>query len=427
MNEQKTDITIMLNQRITKSILYNLNWLRAAALLIQLLYLFWLEQSPLAAVWVVLTFQLIVVVNQFMVKKNASPQLLFINLIIDASLLTLYVYATGGAVNPLISLLFLPVVTSAAILNQIQSFIILLLANILYSLIWWSGNAEHQGHSFNEHILGMWLVFIGTSVLMFFVVGSLSRITQQQYSALERNKHKQVRDDHIMALGLAAADAAHQLNTPLSSLSVLLEDLSEANGHNADEETLVLMQQQVARCNLITQQMSKQYQQFKTQDFVAISLTEFVATALNKYRLIDPAVNIKVEKYQVELWESAYINSHIGLYSALLNIFDNAAKASNAAGESKKDMTFRVEVSIDLKKQICFLTITDFGNGLDSDFLAQYGISPYEHSQQGMGVGSLVSSASIERAGGELSIENNAEGGAKVIIKLPIHFVQEAV
>lgn len=404
---------------LSKQVALPLSWIRAAALLLQLVYLFWLGENPKPAIWAIMVFQLVILLNQFLSRKESSMKLLMSYLIADTILLATYVYLTGGASNPLISLLLLPIITASVLLCRKTSLAVLLVANVCYGLIWWNSqdSNHHMAHGFGDHLIGMWLVFVATSGLIYFILSYLSRINQQQQALIHQQRQRQVRDEHIMALGLSAADAAHQLNTPLSTLAVSLEDISE----QSDEEvmqTIELMQKQIERCNDITKNMATQYKQLSSQEFSVISVKALLDALVQKYRLLHPQTVLQLVNQNSNQCETAYIRSHLGLVSAILNILDNAAKAS----QLNQKNTVRMEVSFNNQalENLVNISIIDQGQGVEPNFYQHYGVLPSEASSKGMGIGSLVSSASIERVGGSLSIANDNDGGAIVTIRLPI-------
>lgn len=410
---------------LSKKISLPLSWIRAAALLLQLVYLFWLGESPKPIIWVIMVFQLVILLNQFLYQKESSMKLLMGYLIADTILLATYVYFTGGASNPLISLLLLPVITASVLLCTKTSLAVLLAANACYGLIWWNSQDtnHHMAHGFGDHLIGMWLVFVATSGLIYFIISYLSRINQQQQTLLHQQRQRQVRDEHIMALGLSAADAAHQLNTPLSTLAVSVEDLSEQSPDEV-ESTVQLMQQQIERCNEITRNMSTQYKQLSNQEFETISISQLLNSLIKNYRLLHPQTILNIDNKDSQDWQNLNIQSHIGLISAFLNILDNAAKASQVNDKDSIGLELALDkVAADKvanNKEVLIINITDQGEGVEHNFYQQYGLVPSEASDKGMGIGSLVSSASIERVGGTLLIANHENGGAKVTVTLPI-------
>jgi two-component system, sensor histidine kinase RegB len=65
-----------------------------------------------------------------------------------------------------------------------------------------------------------------------------------------------MRDQQLLAVATQAAGAAHELGTPLSTMSVLLKDLRrEHRGQPALQDDLALLQEQVKLCKDTLQQL----------------------------------------------------------------------------------------------------------------------------------------------------------------------------
>ncbi|HEY9031663.1 MAG TPA: ATP-binding protein [Kangiella sp.] len=399
-----------------QQIMTPLSWGRGIALLLQVLYLFWLQQLPSSVVWVILSVQTVILLHTLVISRATVSQLgIFIALLLDALLLIAYVYLTGGIANPLISLLLLPVATASLMLKPRYALSLLLIAIAGYSLLL-SLVSEHQTHhSFTSHLIGMWLVFIASALLLYYLVSRLVRATRNQQLKLEHQKQRQLRDDYLLALGVSAADAAHQLNTPLSSMAVMIDDMPESDDKS-------LMEQQISRCQKITQNIQQQFEQLKLRQYQTISVHDLLSQIAASFRLLHPEVRLELDTKSHS--ESAcnsnqyQLNSHLGFISALLNIMDNAAKASQL--NHKAHIKLASEISNNNShKSYLTLRIFDFGEGLAEHQLESYGFVPNLNSRQGMGTGSLISSASIELLEGAIQISNH-EQGALVTVSLPV-------
>lgn len=395
-----------------QQIMAPLSWGRGVALLLQALYLFWLQQLPSPVIWVILSAQAMILLHTLVASRGSVSELgFFVALLSDALLLVAYVYLTGGIVNPLISLLLLPVATASLMLRPRYSLSLLVVSIGGYSLLL-SQVSEHQAHhSFSSHLVGMWLVFIASAILLYYLVVRLVAATRAQQLELEQQKQRQLRDDYLLALGVAAADAAHQLNTPLSSMAVMVDDMPESDDKK-------LMEQQLCRCQKITQNIQQQFEQLKQRQYQTLSVGDLLSQVTSSFRLLHPEVSLELDT-QADCSSSQYqLNSHLGFISALLNIMDNAAKAS----QLNQQLHIRLSCEIDRNEsQQPYLTlrIFDFGDGLAEQQLENYGYVPNLNSQQGMGTGSLISSASIELMGGNIQIDNHCKG-AVVTVNLPI-------
>lgn len=401
-----------------QQIMAPLSWARGVALLLQALYLFWLQQLPSPVIWVILSAQAMILLHTLVASRGSVSELgIFIALLFDALLLIAYVYLTGGIANPLVSLLLLPVATASLMLRPCYALSLLVVSIAGYSLLL-SQVSEHQAHhSFSSHLVGMWLVFIASAILLYYLVVRLVAATRAQQLELEQQKQRQLRDDYLLALGVSAADAAHQLNTPLSSMAVMLDDMPES-----DDKTL--MEQQISRCQKITQNIQQQFEQLKQRQYQTLSVGDLLSQVTSSFRLLHPEVRLELDT-QADCDSNQYqLNSHLGFISALLNIMDNAAKASQLNQQSRISLSCEINRN-ESQQSYLILRIFDFGDGLAGQQLENYGYVPNLNSQQGMGTGSLISSASIELMDGTIEIANHAKG-AVVTVSLPIQWQASA-
>lgn len=404
----------MATSSFNQPILIPLSWARGVALFLQVLYLFWLQQLPSPVIWIILSAQAVTLLHTLVVSRTSvSEQAIFIALIFDALLLIAYVYLTGGIANPLISLLLLPVATASLMLRARYALSLLLIAIAGYSLLM-SQVSEHQAHqSFNSHLIGMWLVFIASAVLLYYLVVRLVAATRAQQRELEQQKQRQLRDDYLLALGVSAADAAHQLNTPLSSMAVLLDDMPDSDDKR-------LMEQQVSRCQDITLNIQQQFEQLKQRQYQTLTVDELLSQIASSFQLLHPDVRLElVQDGSSSSRSTQYcLDSHLGFISAILNLMDNAARASLQNSQHHIQLASKICES-DGEQPRLLLSVMDYGDGVGQQQIQSYGFIPSQQSQQGMGTGSLISNASIEMMGGTISIDNH-EQGAVVTISLPL-------
>lgn len=399
----------MHNKIFTQRILISLSWIRAAALMMQVLYLLVFISPIRLFVWTLLIVQVCLLLSSWIAQKRQhSEKTVLLHLLLDIVLLGGYIYFTGGTSNPLIYLLLLPLVTAAVALRQSLSLSVLILACLVYSGLYvFEQPQHHHASNYSSHLLGMWLVFVVSGGLLFYVGSYLSQAIRQQQIRIQHHERRQLRNDYLTALGVTAADAAHQLNTPLSTLAVLIEDIEASNDHRK------LMQQQIDRCQNITQSIQTQFEELKRSHYKGITSKEFLQQIVGSFRLLQPEVELEIESTLDDVW----IRTHVGLESALLNLLDNAAKASQQEGSNKVFLTNTTE------EGCCVIRIRDCGRGISKDFIEDYGWRPSHNDASSinarrMGIGTLISNASIEISGGQLSVKNNGSG-TTVTISLP--------
>ena len=104
----------------------------------------------------------------------------------------------------------------------------------------------------------------------------------------------------------------------------------------------------------------------------------------------------------------------------MINVLDNAADAS------PEDVTLRGYCT----KNTLLLEISDRGPGFSTDIHKQLGKTPVTTKTEGLGVGLYLAHATIQRLGGNLSINKREQGGTTLHITLPLlaeSFSQDAL
>ncbi len=100
------------------------------------------------------------------------------------------------------------------------------------------------------------------------------------------------------------------------------------------------------------------------------------------------------------------------------NLIKNAVEASNE--QDKSDLFVKTHL-LEINNQYwCLLELTDNGPGFPEDMLANI-FDPYvTNKPKGTGLGLAIVKKIIEEHGGSIVAENAPEGGAKIVIRLPV-------
>jgi len=146
---------------------------------------------------------------------------------VDIAALSWLLHLTGGETNPFVSLLVLPITLAAAALPLRHVAIVALLAAFCYlALIPWHVplpvTATEDGGDFSLHVIGMAINFVIMAAALSFFVTRLARMLRAHESEIQRERERALRDEGILAIATQAAGAAHELNTPLSTMRTLL-------------------------------------------------------------------------------------------------------------------------------------------------------------------------------------------------------------
>lgn len=356
-----------------------------------------------------------------------TQQELFWQLSLDIVGQSLLLYFTGGYTNPLVSIYLVIITTGAALLPSRQSWLLTTAAILAYSLLmnWYEPlgtvlNEEfrqgvpveshnHRQQMINLHLLGMWFTFVVSALLINYFVVIMARALRRQAEDIALNRERQLRDETIIAVALQAAGTAHELGTPLSTMAVLLADLQQEQKQNPELlSDLKLLRQQVDECK---NKLHRLIQSSHYTGVQSIDISLFLEQVLEQWRLVNPGIPIS---YSTPKWTGEPVIQHdLSLSQAVIALLDNAAKSC------RENITLSALIDEETNKVI--LRIDDQGSGISETIVQQAGtVILNSPDKTGMGLGLLLSCASIERLGGQVVLYNRPNGGVRTEITFPV-------
>ncbi len=360
-------------------------------------------------------------------ERPVSNIELFAQLCADVLALATVLYFSGGPTNPFVSLFLLPLVIAAATLPRSYTWGMAALTTLCYTLLMkyyvalplphemsamagmnhpmggMSMKGPPEENIFNLHVFGMWLGFMLSAAIIAFFVVKMAQAVRERDESLARAREETLRNERIVALGTLAAGAAHELGTPLSTMSVVIGELRhEANLPPDWHESLALLDGQVRNCRRILDKMLD-----NTHSEGGQPLGDFLNDTLEEWRLLRPATDCS---FRAENCGSAVLQKFDpALRAALLNLLNNAADASPE----------RIEVAARCSGTELTLTIFDHGPGLTPEAAARAGSAFFTTKESGRGLGLFLANATLERLGGKVRLFNR-EGGATTEVVLPL-------
>lgn len=334
----------------------------------------------------------------------------------DTLVLGYLLYFTGGASNPFITLLLVPIALSAATLSVRAILAVATLAGIAYLiLLRWHVPLPMPMHDdmhggFTLHVAGMGVNFVISALLLGFFVHRLAHDLRLQQLEIQRVRERALRDEGILAIATQAAGAAHELNTPLSTMRTLLPELRREHADDASlAEDLSLLEGQVDRCRTILREMVAFGKAQLSQEPERLSVAAFVHGCTERFQLLRPEAELALELD--ESTATIILRTPPGLRHALLNLLNNAADAS-ASRESHA-----VSLQIVSDAGWLHLNVRDHGPGFDD----RSALAPLGQSQKqgGLGIGLALAEATAERLNGQLVVASS-DRGAEVSLRLPL-------
>jgi two-component system sensor histidine kinase RegB len=97
------------------------------------------------------------------------------------------------------------------------------------------------------------------------------------------------------------------------------------------------------------------------------------------------------------------------LGQSVVSVLDNALRAGAP-----------VDLALDWNAEEVRIEVRDSGPGFSDDVLRKAGRQTFGDAAQGSGIGLLLTTASLERMGGKLELDNPWTGGARATIRLPL-------
>ncbi|HET8552660.1 MAG TPA: ATP-binding protein [Gammaproteobacteria bacterium] len=348
---------------------------------------------------------------------RARPDpVLFTQLLVDLLALGALLYLTGGATNPFIWLLLLPLTIAATVLSRAQTWLIAFAACAIYSLLMWiyrpiPGVHLPTGSEFALHILGMWVGFIVSVLLIAHFLSRTAENVRARDRALALAREQALRDEKLISLGTLAASAAHDLGTPLGTLAVLAEELAtdiDEQATDAARRKLQLMDTQIERCKQAIAGIASSAGIETAQGGKALEVAAFIDATINDWRARRAGIEVRCRVNGIT--PGPRLVAEKNLVSALTNIFDNAADASPGDVDIEANWT-------DDALEIC---VSDRGRGFALNKRSRIGKTLFSDKPDGHGLGLYLSYGIIERLGGKLSIRPRAGGGTAVEVRLPL-------
>lgn len=357
-----------------------------------------------------------------------STRLATMLLAYDAVQLAVLLFLTGGIANPFIFLLVAPVTVSAATLPLLSTVGLgalagtacLLLTRWHLPLPWGEGQPVDLPPLYR---LGLAVSVLATMVFLALYAFRLAKEARQMSAALAATESILAREQRLHALDGLAAAAAHELGTPLATITLVAKELArEVKPDDPMAEDLALLQSQAIRCREILQKLTRRPSEKDPlhDRYTVMQLLEEAAAPyvdLKSRVVIDapPAADMTGPGGLEPLGER-----RPGILYGVGNLIENAIDF--AATE------VRVAGRWDAREVV--ITISDDGPGFAPEVMDTLG-DPYVTTRSsrsraakeagqsaGLGLGFFIAKTLLERSGARITLDNRArpQTGAVVTI-----------
>lgn len=325
-------------------------------------------------------------------------------LAVDLVAMGVMLYLTGGATNPLVSLMLLPVAVAAFSLPARWVAGIAALAIGLYSFLMLYSlplPIADAARATRLHLVGMWLTFVVSAILLAWFVTRMTQALRVRDQQLVAAREEALRDAQVVALGQLAAGAAHELGTPLATMKVIAGELAADARLPDDARTdLELLQRQIGVCKEIVGGLTQKAGIERAGQLQ--SARDWLAGLLARWRTLWPGVTCALEV--VGRGDAPRILAGASLEQGITNLLNNAARVA------PQDM----RVVLDWDDRHVRIEVHDRGPGFPPEVLRRCGAEPLPAAGGGSGIGLWLTRAAVERCGGRLHLDNKRGGIATI-------------
>lgn len=343
------------------------------------------------------------------------------HLLIDVLVLVVLLSVAGGASNPLISYLLVLLAIVATLLPPIFALIFAMSGILIYSFFLIRDlNVDHndsmvsvqQGQIFELHLVGMWIIFSVSAILISFFLTRLSTAIREREIMLSEVRENELRNEQLVEIGMLAAGTAHAIGTPLSTMSVLLTEidlsLQERINVGSLKADILTLRQQLTRCKRSLNELVRYYQKDNLEEKEHWPLSEFVSELTDYVTNIHPLTQVD---FVMNTNEDPQLTGELSLRHAVINIIENGIIAAAQ----------KVEVRISIPGGSALeILVTDDGPGIPAEVMEKMG-EPFISTRKGsMGLGIFLAHAAVQRLGGEIEMYNLEQGGATTLITFPL-------
>jgi len=359
-------------------------------------------------------------------RRPIAARHLFAALLADVLALAVQLYFSGGVGNPFIFLFLLQGILGAVVLRAHHAWCLVLaiwLCALALALVQrplqfmnFGGAAAPPPPLYTVGVLiSLGLTTVLLVVFLRRIVANLRR-RDARWAAMRQRASE---EEHIVRMGLLATGAAHELGTPLATMSVILGDWQHLPALAQDAQwraDLHDMQQQLLRCKAIVSGVLLSAGKTRADAPHSVLLSAFVETVTAHWR-----TRHAVQRFDCTLGGADFaMVSDTALRQMLGNVLDNAAEASPAY------------VALHLRVHGGFLSITvrDHGAGFAPAVLHQWQQRPWlstptsKTTHAGRGLGLFLTHKVAQSLGGSVQLRNIPPRGAQVQIRLPLSALQ---
>jgi two-component system sensor histidine kinase RegB len=349
-------------------------------------------------------------------RRLAKPWEAGAQLVFDIFQISGLLFFTGGVTNPFCILMIIPVTVAFATLPTRWALAVGgIAATLALSLAIGGGMPLPWAGAAPLHLPLLYRTGCAVALMLAMgVTGGFAFWTANRASQMELALHVTetvlAREQRVSALGALAAAAAHELGTPLTTISVVAKELARESPEGPLRDDAWILMDEAQRCRGILRRLTDAPEDAEAME--RMSLEQFLDELVAPYEG-DPVVRVEAlvtgppQSHAPDIWRRTEI------FHAMNSIVENAVDFARA----------EILVTARFDNRYLTLEVSDDGPGFASEILDRLG-DPYVTSRpeaegsrtghMGMGLGFFIAKTLLERTEATVAFRNGRRHGAIV-------------
>jgi two-component system sensor histidine kinase RegB len=333
---------------------------------------------------------------------------------------------TGGVANPFCLMLIAPVTLAAALMERRNALILGGLAAICAALMtFWAlplpWPSDHPPLPPLAYRLAALVAIVSGLIITAGYAWRAAAETKRMELALNITRKVLAREQRLSALGGLAAAAAHELGTPLATISVVAKEMVRETPPGPTRDDAELLVSQAERCREILTRLTEEPDTTDDAVHARMTLLQFLNEVIARH--LDTPIRVEAGVAGPPGARPPEIRRMPEVLHAMTSLVENAVDFARS----------EVLVSIRFDDRTIAVEVRDDGPGFSPEVLTQLG-QPYITSRPGgegsrsghigMGLGFFIAKTLLERTGAVVQHFNGRRGGAVIAARWPRKVVE---
>lgn len=343
-------------------------------------------------------------------------------LVVDVLVLALLLYVSGGYANPFSMMFLAYVVLAAAVLDTRWTWWVFIVSSTSFVALFFYHEPVHQlsmhhhvhpakgvESGFSLHLHGMLVAYLLIGAISAWFLTRMNREIEEQAARISELQEFESDRKRLLSLATLTGGVAHELATPIATLSMIGDDLVAAFGDDPVwKEDMQAVKSELGRCASILARMRGTSSELQGETSERFSLSDLFGEVVSQFGDgehvsfrgdCDPSLDL--------------ISLRRSLVASLTALFRNGIQATEGDAE--------VVCHVETDHESVQFTVVDSGQGMTEEVRKRVG-EPFFTSKapgEGVGLGVYLTRLFALQVGGVLRFVSQPGVGTQAILKIP--------